>query len=172
MKVKCIDKLRDSSNKLYGYTIIDERGKIKTVKKDVLKNAILNGELVCTNLQFTKDGRLIDKFEKRVYYKYTLWKNSNCVGNLFSGIKEVLNLIEDIAKDGDLFSVEAYSDVNTELNKIASLLYGNKMVNTNTIVFLSDDMRSRVIGNIDRINNIIKDYGYIIKESKTQRNVY
>ena len=60
LKVKCLNKLRDKNNKIYGYTIQDEVGNQRTVKADALKNAIRVGQVKCINLHLTDNNRLID----------------------------------------------------------------------------------------------------------------
>lgn len=60
LKVKCLNKLRDKNNKIYGYTIQDEVGNQRTVQADALKNAIRTGQVKCINLHLTDNNRLID----------------------------------------------------------------------------------------------------------------
>lgn len=60
LKVKCLNKLRDKNNKIYGYTIQDEIGNQRTVQADALKNAIRTCQVKCINLHLTDNNRLID----------------------------------------------------------------------------------------------------------------
>ena len=61
VQAKCIKKLRDSSNKIYGYRLQDTDGKVLDVKSDALKNAIANKQIEITNLILTSDGKIVSK---------------------------------------------------------------------------------------------------------------
>lgn len=60
---RCTEKLRDNSGKIHSYVLEDSEGKIAQLTSYELKNAITNGEIVVTNLQIDKVGRLVDKSE-------------------------------------------------------------------------------------------------------------
>lgn len=62
---KCIQKIRNKNNKIIGYTLIDNVGKVQELDADRLKDWIVNGRILVTNLTLTSDGRLIDKSEKQ-----------------------------------------------------------------------------------------------------------
>lgn len=64
--VKCIEKLRDKHNVIYGYTIEDLNGVRKNVQATALKNAIATKQVDCLNLTLTSDGKLIDSNRKLV----------------------------------------------------------------------------------------------------------
>lgn len=60
---RCTQKLRDNSGKIYGYLLEDGEGRVGQYESFELKNAITNGEVIVTNLQIDKAGRLVDKSE-------------------------------------------------------------------------------------------------------------
>ena len=62
---KCIQKIRNKHNKIIGYTLIDNVGKVQEIDADRLKDWIVNGRILVLNLTLTSDGRLIDKSEKQ-----------------------------------------------------------------------------------------------------------
>jgi len=59
--VRVIKKYYDKDDKLLGYEIMSKAGEKRSVYKDQLKNAIANGQVVCENMTFTSDGRLIGR---------------------------------------------------------------------------------------------------------------
>lgn len=61
IQVKCIEKIRDYNNKIYGYKLIDINGQTQDVTPEDLKRAIQNNHINVINLTLTIDGRLIDK---------------------------------------------------------------------------------------------------------------
>lgn len=63
---KCITKLRDNKNRIYGYTLQDINGQKQNVKADNLKEAIRNNSVHVINLKLTSDNRLIDCVEKQL----------------------------------------------------------------------------------------------------------
>ena len=63
---KCLAKLRDNKNRIYGYTLQDANGQTKNVKSESLKAAIRNNSIHIINLKLTSDNRLIDCAEKQL----------------------------------------------------------------------------------------------------------
>lgn len=59
---RCVGRYRENG-KIIGYEIKDEFGNTRTVKANMLKNAIRNQEALVLNLLLTSDGRLIPKVE-------------------------------------------------------------------------------------------------------------
>lgn len=57
----CIQKIRDKNNIITHYEVVDMNGLHRTVTKDILKSAILSGQLGVVNLNLTKDGKLMDR---------------------------------------------------------------------------------------------------------------
>ena len=57
----CIEKIRDKSNHIIEYKLINKNRKIITVKSNELKEAIRSEQIEVTNLTLTSDSRLIDK---------------------------------------------------------------------------------------------------------------
>ncbi len=66
IQLKCIQKFRDDSGKIYGYRLVDFNGQTQDVTPENLKNAILNGQVNVVNLTLTSDGRLVDTSEKSI----------------------------------------------------------------------------------------------------------
>ena len=64
MKVKCIQKFRGKHNKIIGYRLVDDKGNVKDVKAEKLKQVIAAGKLSVSNLTLTADGRLVTTSEK------------------------------------------------------------------------------------------------------------
>lgn len=61
IKVKCIDKYRDTRGNIFGYLLVDMNNNPMTITPDDLKNKIKNRELNVINMTLTSDNRLIDK---------------------------------------------------------------------------------------------------------------
>lgn len=61
LRVRAIQKYYDEQHILIGYTIQDVNNpdQRRNVTKDVLKQAIINGQCECVNMTLTSDGRLI-----------------------------------------------------------------------------------------------------------------
>ena len=59
--VKCTNKLRDNNNIIVGYEIVSVTGEKRAVSKDELKNAIVKGLILVTNLKLSKDGKLVNR---------------------------------------------------------------------------------------------------------------
>lgn len=57
----CIQKHYDKNNKIIGYTIKDNEGKVLNIYADALKEHIRNNVVNVTNLTLTSDNRLVDK---------------------------------------------------------------------------------------------------------------
>lgn len=69
IRVKCIAKLRDNNNVIYGYTLQDEQGNQMNVQANALKNAIKAQQVKCVNLHLTSNNRLIDCSLQEVFEK-------------------------------------------------------------------------------------------------------
>ena len=57
---RCVEKLREANGKIYGYTLVDNDGKQKKVRAEVLKMNIRDGKVNVSNLKLTSDKRLVD----------------------------------------------------------------------------------------------------------------
>lgn len=63
MQVRCIQKFRDSTGKIYGYRVQDINGVTQDVRPENLKQAIRNNQIRVVNLTLTSDNRLVDSKE-------------------------------------------------------------------------------------------------------------
>lgn len=66
LQVKCIKKFRDKSNKIYGYRLKDIDGQTKDVTPKDLKEAIINNQILVSNLRLTSDNRLVNTSVKQL----------------------------------------------------------------------------------------------------------
>ena len=97
IQAKCIQKIRDNSGKICGYTLIDLHGKIMHISSAELKMMLTKNDIQVLNLKLTKDNRIIsieseskdienkineyeDKHNKKINdyieYKYRLLKKA------------------------------------------------------------------------------------------------
>lgn len=60
---RCVEKLRETNGKIYGYTLVDNDGKQKKVRAEMLKMDIRDGKVNVVNLRLTSNQRLIDTVE-------------------------------------------------------------------------------------------------------------
>lgn len=88
IQAKCIQKFRDSKNKIYGYRLIDINNQTQDVTPDDLKRAILNRQINIVNLTLTSDGRLIDKAPERQLANKKIMPNK---------VEKPVNKIENMA---------------------------------------------------------------------------
>ena len=81
--LKCIDKIRDNSGKICGYTLQDLNGDTKTVASESLKRAIVNKQVDVINLRITSDNRLVSTSRKQLANNkiYKRLKRSTMHGN-------------------------------------------------------------------------------------------
>lgn len=63
MQVRCVQKFRDSTGKIYGYRVQDINGVTQDVRPENLKQAIRNNQIRVVNLTLTSDNRLVDSKE-------------------------------------------------------------------------------------------------------------
>ena len=66
IQVKCIEKLRDKNNKIYGYKLQDLNQQTRNITSGILKDAIRRGEIDVVNLKLTADNKLIDRKEQDI----------------------------------------------------------------------------------------------------------
>ena len=66
IQATCIEKNRDSNNKIVSYKIKSKSGDIKTIPTNDLKNAIKNNKITINNLTLTSDNRLLE--HKQIRY--------------------------------------------------------------------------------------------------------
>lgn len=67
IQATCIEKNRDSNNKIVSYKIKSKSGDIKTIPANDLKNAIKNNKIIIDNLTLTSDNRLLE--HKQIRYQ-------------------------------------------------------------------------------------------------------
>lgn len=88
LQAKCIQKFRDSKNKIYGYRLIDINNQTQDVTPDDLKRAIRDELIDVVNLTLTSDGRLIDKAPERQLANKKIMPNK---------VEKPVNTIENMA---------------------------------------------------------------------------
>lgn len=121
IRVKCIAKLRDKNNVIYGYTLQDEQGNQMNVNPDALKNAIKANQVKCINLTLTSNNRLVDctspevfdraEVEKRIKpasASKTVAKNGSNIPSIFGiSVKSVKTLT---GREGEYYCGVVYKD--------------------------------------------------------------
>lgn len=111
LQVKCIQKFRDKTNKIYGYRLIDLDGKTQDVTSENLKKAIGDKQVEVVNLKLTSDNRLVDKVESVIKDRQILGnapiKTSDSKDRLEEGMYKMLDKPQsdfiDIVGSGDKF---------------------------------------------------------------------
>ena len=61
---RCIQRFRNKNGQIYGYRLQDQTGKTIDVSPENLKQAMIDNVLNLTNLELTKDNRIIQVMEK------------------------------------------------------------------------------------------------------------
>lgn len=87
--ISCIDRKRNKKNEITHYCIQDKFGNTKTVTASALKQAIINKQVICTNLELTSDNRLILKEDTNRIVDEQKRKNEVVKKNFISGEKKL-----------------------------------------------------------------------------------
>lgn len=159
---RCIDKIKDKNGVVQLYHLVDMtgNGESKVLPGKELKALITLCNLQVDNLKLSSDGRLIDKKLDEKFYRYFIYDNYNKknIGGLFRGIDTVLKVIED--------EYEAYDDVedlNLLVAKLEYILKFPKIDRKDIVFYYTEAGNDRVLSKIKQINDILKDYNFVIK---------
>ena len=87
---KCINKIRNGSDQIKGYVLLDEYGNTVTIEADKLKRDIRGHRIKVVNLQFDALGRLINKKEIEAISK----ESNRLMNNRPSNYGHVQNVVE------------------------------------------------------------------------------
>lgn len=73
---KLVNKIRDKSNNIIGYELIDQQGRKAQFKSNDLKNMIRAGQIKVIGLTLTKDGRLVNGATDKIVTKTSVKKQA------------------------------------------------------------------------------------------------
>lgn len=104
LRLVCMNKIRDSHNRIKGYVLKDQYGRVRNVDADIVKEELTAGRIEIVNVKMDAAGRLINKS----FQDMTMSKpNSNCeevlkniehnLNNISWGIE--LYLVQTVKKD-------------------------------------------------------------------------
>lgn len=159
---RCIDKIRNQRGIIQLYHLVDINGKKKelVLTGKELKCLMEMCKLQVDNLKLLSDGRIIDNKLNEKFYRYYIFDNYNKknIGGLFRGIDTVLKVLED--------EYEAYEDVedlNLIVSKLEYILKFPKLDRKDIVFYYTENGNDRAQPKIKEINNILKDYNFIVK---------
>lgn len=159
---RCIDKIRNKRGIIQLYHLVDINGKKKelVLTGKELKHLMEMCRLQVDNLKLSSDGRIIDNKLNEKFYRYYIFDNYNKknIGGLFRGIDTVLKVLED--------EYEAYEDVedlNLIVSKLEYILKFPKLDRKDIVFYYTENGNDRAQPKIKEINNILKDYNFIVK---------
>lgn len=159
---RCIDKIRNQRGIIQLYHLVDINGKKKelVLTGKELKCLMEMCKLQVDNLKLSSDGRIIDNKLNEKFYRYYIFDNYNKknIGGLFRGIDTVLKVLED--------EYEAYEDVedlNLIVSKLEYILKFPKLDRKDIVFYYTENGNDRAQPKIKEINNILKDYNFIVK---------
>ena len=133
--LKCIDKIRDNSGKICGYTLQDLNGDTKTVASESLKRAIVNKQVDVINLRITSDNRLVSTSRKQLANNKIFRKEDESIlkSNSDKHIKEE-TIASDINYEVRGYTVRPDYDQRKEANFLKNLVNaGFKYVGTKDV---------------------------------------
>lgn len=159
---RCIDKIRNQRGIIQLYHLVDISGQKKelVLTGKELKHIMEMCKLQVDNLKLSSDGRIIDNKLNEKFYRYYIFDNYNKknIGGLFRGIDTVLKILED--------EYEAYEDVedlNLIVSKLEYILKFPKLDRKDIVFYYTENGNDRAQPKIKEINNILKDYNFIVK---------
>lgn len=159
---RCIDKIRNKRGIIQLYHLVDISGQKKelVLTGKELKHIMEMCKLQVDNLKLSSDGRIIDNKLNEKFYRYYIFDNYNKknIGGLFRGIDTVLKVLED--------EYEAYEDVedlNLIVSKLEYILKFPKLDRKDIVFYYTENGNDRAQPKIKEINNILKDYNFIVK---------
>ena len=159
---RCIDKIRNQRGIIQLYHLVDISGQKKelVLTGKELKHLMEMCKLQVDNLKLSSDGRIIDNKLNEKFYRYYIFDNYNKknIGGLFRGIDTVLKVLED--------EYEAYEDVedlNLLVSKLEYILKFPKLDRKDIVFYYTENGNDRAQPKIKEINNILKDYNFIVK---------
>ena len=159
---RCIDKIRNKRGIIQLYHLVDISGQKKelVLTGKELKHLMEMCRLQVDNLKLSSDGRIIDNKLDEKFYRYYIYDNYNKknIGGLFRGIDTVLKVLED--------EYEAYEDVedlNLIVSKLEYILKFPQLDRKDIVFYYTENGNDRAQPKIKEINNILKDYNFIVK---------
>lgn len=159
---RCIDKIRNQRGVIQLYHLVDISGQKKelVLTGKELKCLMEMCKLQVDNLKLSSDGRIIGNKLNEKFYRYYIYDNYNKknIGGLFRGIDTVLKVLED--------EYEAYDDVedlNLLVSKLEYILKFPKLDRKDIVFYYTENGNDRAQPKIKEINNILKDYNFIVK---------
>ena len=158
IKIRCIQKYRDNSNKIVGYLLQSEDGVTKSMTPYELKHLMATKQVHVENMKVTTDGRLIDD---------TSYKSQNSVNERIhklinrithdTGIKFNQNVNIVRINDND-FYIEAKAVGNSPLVKIG--LKSNR--NIIKLMYKTTDDNGNIVNSYKHVKFDRQGYNKII----------
>jgi len=158
IKIRCIQKYRDNSNKIVGYLLQSEDGVTKSMTPYELKHLMATKQVHVENMKVTTDGRLIDD---------TSYKSQNSVNERVhrlinrithdTGIKFNQNVNIVRINDND-FYIEAKAVGNSPLVKIG--LKSNR--NIIKLMYKTTDDNGNIVNSYKHVKFDRQGYNKII----------
>lgn len=133
INAKCINKFRDSQDRIIGYRLVDYYGCIQDISADNLKHAIKYGKIHICNLTLTSDNRLVDTGIK---CNETITQIINCIFN--TDYKKLTDVTYNYRLQDDKAFIYVEYTSKLECSKIKGIIEIRKSLNDESIQLIYD----------------------------------